>query len=280
MARCGCSGASCSCFIIGQGGITVTGAGSSSNQYIISSDLNVAVVDTATLNMTKSGDGSAASPFTFQGDVTLTLDGLTDVSTAGGATGNVLAKQADGSYSLVPATTAPAGALSIGDGLTGDASSGNKLRVLLAPSSGLTVGPTGLAMQGGGVWSTYTPVQNATTTNPALGNGQAEGYYAQTGKTVSISIEFTIGSTSTRGVGSWGCTLPVPPATNRRQLLAAQVWRVGVAEYSGHGIVINGKVNTVSIASASTSSQNFSHSVPATLPAGSLITISGQYEAA
>lgn len=279
MARCGCAGASCSCLIVGQGGVTVTGNGGQSSPYTIASDINVAVLDTPTVNLTKTGDGSAAAPYTISGDATVTLDQLTDVDTAGGATGYVLAKQADGTYKLVPATTAPAGALSIGDGLTGDASSGNKLRLLLAPSSGLIVGPTGVAMQGGGVWSTYTPVQSGGTTAPALGNGQAEGYYAVTGKTVNISIEFTIGSTSTRGVGTWGCTLPVPPATNRRQLLAAQVYRIGTAEYTGHAIIWAGKINNVSLAT-STASQNFSHSVPATLPAGSLITISGQYEAA
>jgi hypothetical protein len=38
-------------------------------------------------------------------------------------------------------------------------------------------------------------------------------------------------------------------------------------------------VNQISLAT-STASQNFSHSMPATMPAGSLITISGTYEAA
>jgi hypothetical protein len=279
MARCGCSGASCSCFIIGGGGVTVTGAGSATNQYLITSDVEVGVVDTATINMTKTGDGSPANPWLFQADATIELDELIDVDTAGATAGMVLAKQSDGSYKFVPATTAPAGSLSIGDGLQGDASAGNKLRLLLAPASGLTVGPTGLAMQGGGAWSTYTPVWTGSTSNPSLGNGSIEGYYSQTGKQVMVSIELTHGSTTKRGTGATMFSLPVPPASNRRQILTAHVARYGVADYVATADVASGKINRIHVAT-STAAQSLTHSVPATMPTGSIVLVTGVYEAA
>jgi hypothetical protein len=280
MARCGCSGASCSCFIIGQGGVTVTGAGSQSNQYVISSDINVDVLDTSTVNMSKTGDGSPANPWTFSSVATVTLDQLTDVDTVGGATGYVLARNAGGTYGLVPASTAPVGTVNVGDGLQGDASAGNKLRILLAPSSGLPVGPTGLALAGGGTaWTTYTPVWTASTTNPVIGNGTIKGYYAQTGKTVHFSVEIMFGSSTTRGVGNHSISLPVPPATTRRQVSAAQVARYGVCDYGAIASINAGKIERIHL-STSTNAQPLSHSVPATMPSGSIVFATGTYEAA
>jgi hypothetical protein len=279
MARCGCSGASCSCLITGQGGVTVVGAGSINNPYIITADVEVGVQDTSTINMTKTGDGSDANPFIFQADATLDLNALTDVDTTGATTGQVLAKQADGSYKFVPATTAAVGAISVGNGLQGDGSAGNALRLLLAPNSGLSVDGTGLKMVGGGIWTTYVPVWGATTTAPTLGNGTIEGYYSQVGKTVNFSIELTLGSTSKRGVGAYTFTLPVPPATNRRQMNVAHVARYGVADYVCSASINAGKLERVHLAT-STAAQPLSHSVPATLPANSVVAISGSYEAA
>jgi hypothetical protein len=184
-----------------------------------------------------------------------------------------------GQFALAPASTATPGAINVGDGLQGDGSSGNKLRILLAPASGLTVGPTGLAMTGGGAWTTYAPVWTASTTNPAIGNGSHEGYYTQVGKTVHFSIETTFGSTTTRGVGAYQWTLPVPPATNRRQIASANILRYGVVEYPGVVVISGGKVDHIDIAT-STAGQYLGHSVPTTLPAGSLISFSGTYEAA
>lgn len=239
----------------------------------------MAVQDTSTVNLSLSGDGSDAAPWRLQADATVTLDALTDVSTSVATVGYVVARQADGTFAMVPPNTAGPGALSVGDGLTGDASSGNKLRVLLAPASGLVVGPTGLAMQGGGAWTTYTPVWTATTTNPTLGNGTIEGYFSQTGKQVMVSIELTVGSTSKRGVGAYMFSLPVPPATNRRQVLAAHVARYGVADYVSTGDINSGKILRTHV-NTGTTAQTLSHSVPATLPTSSVILFTGCYEAA
>lgn len=279
MARCGCSGASCSCVVTGQGGIAVTGAGSAANPYVITSDINLGIQDSQTVNLSLSGDGSDANPWLIQADATVHLDDLVDVDATVMTAGYVLARQGDGSFTLVPPSSAPVGAITVGNGLQGDGSAGNALRVLLAPSSGLIVDGTGLRMSGGGAWSTYTPIWTCATTNGSLGNGSLEGYYSQSGKTVNVSFEMTVGSTTKRGVGTYRFTLPVPPATNRRQMLTANIRREGVTQYVGTAVIATNKVDYIDI-STGTSALHVGHSVPSTLPVGSLITFSGVYEAA
>jgi len=69
MAKCGCSGQSCSCALLPGTNITITGTGSTTNPFRISArTLNLAVLDTATVNMTLTGDGSATNPWTISGD--------------------------------------------------------------------------------------------------------------------------------------------------------------------------------------------------------------------
>lgn len=60
----------------------------------------------------------------------------------------------------------------------------------------------------GGVWTAYTPVLTAATTNPTIGNGSIIGRYALYGKTVHFAMEFVFGSTSTAGSGAWSFSLP------------------------------------------------------------------------
>lgn len=59
-----------------------------------------------------------------------------------------------------------------------------------------------------GHWAPYTPVWAATGTAPALGNGALTGKYTVVGKTVFVTINFTMGSTSTQGTGAWTFSLP------------------------------------------------------------------------
>lgn len=280
MARCGCQGASCSCVVTGSGGVTVTGSGSAANPYVVTSDLNVAVNDSSTVDMVLTGDGSDANPYQITSVATIELDELTDVDTAGSATGQVLAKQADGIYRFVAPTTAPAGTIVVGNGIEGDGSAGNPLAVKLAPSSGLISDGTGLRAEGGGVWTAYTPTWTATTTNPTLGNGTLLGFYSQTGKTVHFSIELTIGSTTKRGVGYYRFSPPVPAAANRRMVMPLRVYVVGVAEYAGQVTISNAFGLGNLVIATSTAGSYVTHSTPASLPSGSVITISGTYEAA
>ena len=61
---------------------------------------------------------------------------------------------------------------------------------------------------------TYTPTWTAATTNPSLGNGTLVGQYRRVGRHVFGTINFTAGSTTTFGTGSWSFGLPFPASNN------------------------------------------------------------------
>jgi hypothetical protein len=267
MTRCGCSGATCSCLVQGSGSISVSGTGSVASPYLISAALNLNVLDSGTVDMAITGDGSTGNPWVISANANLDLNALTDVDTAGAATGQVLAKQSDGAINL-----------SSTGGLQGDGSAGSPLSVKLPAGSGLTLDSTGLRIAGTGAWTAYTPSLTASTTNPSLGNGTIAGAYSQVGKTISFGIDLRIGSTTTRGVGRWYLSLPVPPHA-RLQTCGLYMYVSGVAEYVGQAKIEGGKINNMQI-STSTNSQALSHSVPASLTAGSPIILTGVYEAA
>lgn len=282
MARCGCSGGSCSCLVTGSGAVTVTGTGSVNSPYIVSADLNLQVTDTSTIDLAITGDGSVASPWTISAGALISLDELTDVDTTSATTGQVLAKQADGQWRGVAATTAPTGAITLSStgGLQGDGSGGNPLSIKLPGSSGLILDATGLRMSGGGAWTTFTPTLTGTTTNPAIGNGSLTGAYSQQGKNVSVNIDVVIGSTTTRGVGAWLFALPVTPLASRWHSLSVSIVASGVADYVGTARIQGSTRVERTFIATSTAAQALSHSVPASLPAGSHINITGTYEAA
>lgn len=91
MARnCACAGQSCGCLVIAGAGIQVTGIGTSDNPFVIrniASDLasSLKVSDTLTLDMVLAGSGTNVDPFILQGNVTLQMQQLSDVSNPGGA---------------------------------------------------------------------------------------------------------------------------------------------------------------------------------------------------
>lgn len=144
MGRCGCEGTTCGCKVVGDGGIIVTGAGTAANPYRVSGSLGMQVTDTASINLTMLGTGSQSDPWLLSADFAGRLDDLLDVDTSGGTTGEVLARQADGTYALVPpATTAP-GLIATGNGLEGDGSSGDPLNARLGSLSGLQIASDGL----------------------------------------------------------------------------------------------------------------------------------------
>lgn len=147
MARCGCAGTTCSCKIIGEGGIVVTGAGTITNPYRITGGVEMSVQDTGTIDLTLLGDGSTTNPYVLTANLTAGLDDLLDVETSGGTAGDVLALQSDGTYSLVPPSTAAVGAISTGLSIEGDGSSGDPLDVRLDSLSGLEIAAGGVRIE-------------------------------------------------------------------------------------------------------------------------------------
>ena len=61
----------------------------------------------------------------------------------------------------------------------------------------------------GGVWKDWTPVWTASTTNPVIGDGTISGRYCIIGKLCTLTINLTIGATTTFGTGAYSFSLPL-----------------------------------------------------------------------
>ncbi|WP_458085803.1 hypothetical protein [Streptomyces malaysiensis] len=61
-------------------------------------------------------------------------------------------------------------------------------------------------------WQSYSPVWSATTTNPSLGNGTLTATYMKIGNMCQISLMLTIGSSTSKGNGTYGFSLPFQAA--------------------------------------------------------------------
>jgi len=83
-----------------------------------------------------------------------------------------------------------------------------------------------------GAWTTYTP----TIYNGSLGNGTVTGRYRVTGKNCTVSITFTLGSTSTVAA-YFGFGLPVTGKTTTLPQGWAYLGDAGTAEYAGLGLM-------------------------------------------
>ena len=237
MARCGCSGTTCSCIIRGTGTTQVTGAGTVSQPYVIDSRLYLTGGNDGTVNVSVTGSGSAADPYVLSASQAVYLNDLQDVVVSGGSTGDVLARQADGSYALVPPVTAPVGAISTDSTIHGDGSSGSPLGVSLAAGGGISSTPTGLAVAGFSAWSDYTP-QISTSTGQiiTLDSGSTiEGRYLQMGNLVFVNIAFRASLNIPVSTGKYSFSLPVPDGHSVDSPALLTAWAYTSAQQSGHG---------------------------------------------
>lgn len=83
--------------------------------------------------------------------------------------------------------------------------------------------------------SAYTPVWSTTGTAPVLGDGTLTGSYTLSGKSCTVELTFTAGSTTTFGTGQFMFTLPFPEAagTPERANGIARLSDTGTAFYVG-----------------------------------------------
>lgn len=290
VARCGCSGNSCSCQIVGAGAISVTGSGTVTNPYVIAGGLALDVEDTGTVNLGLSGTGTVDDPYVLSGQAALTLGELMDVDASPLTTGYVLARQGDGSFTLVPPATAAPGAIARGNGLIGDGSSGSPLNVRLAANSGLEVSATGLRVQSSGAWTAYTPQLRTAAGQvvPIPAGSTLRGRYKRDGNTVHLNINLDVGANFPTRVGRYMLTLPMPDEGSMVQILNVHavvpelgttnnrqyVERQGTAKLEGDGYITRFGVDN-----GSYSIQFFSNSFPR-WGTGTRIYVSGSYEAA
>jgi hypothetical protein len=150
MSGCNCISVGCECVVLGGAGISVSGLGTSGSPFVITNtrdtlavddtatlDLNkdnnvvtghamigplLSASDTPTVDMTLAGQGTEAEPFVLSAEVA-------GIDITGGNTGDVLTKQLDGTYKPGPPVQADVGQVVVGDGLRGDGSGPDPLRV-------------------------------------------------------------------------------------------------------------------------------------------------------
>lgn len=147
MPRCDCAGGgTCSCLVQGGPNITVTGAGSATNPYVVTSTATLAgalvTVDTDTVDMHAVGSGTTDDPYVVSADAAISVEGLTDVDASDLAVGDVLVWDGD-TWVTAPPPVAPAGAVNVGAGLSGDGSAATPIKAAtsgtwgVAPLAGL-----------------------------------------------------------------------------------------------------------------------------------------------
>ena len=126
-------------------------------------------------------------------------------------------------------------------------------------------------------WTAYTPVWNALTTAPVIGNGTIAGSYYRVGKTVHYRIRIVAGSTTTYGTGTYTFTLPVTPNPVGNDVIGQAVLldssaptRVGRTGYLSSGVIILVSELGAIVTGA----------VPYTWAVSDSISVAGTYEAA
>lgn len=283
MARCGCSGTSCSCVIEGAGGVTVTGSGSVSNPYIVTGGGALTVVDGASVDLSLTGDGTLSSPYVLTAETTVGLEDLTDLDETGKAAGKVVAVNGAGTgYELQPPSTATPGAIVTTGALDGDGSGGDPLAILLdgGADSGLSQTGLGLKVIGSGPGSSYTPAWTGSSTDPAIGDGTLSGRYIHLMNLCFLSIDIIIGASTSRGSGVW--SLGLPPGLDgflgQRQVLQFAITTPTGGGSDGFAVIDGGSTLTMYL--GGTSASRVAHNNPSSLPVGSHVTISGMYEVA
>lgn len=137
MARCGDE--SCSCLVQSGDGIRVTGSGTQSNPYVITSDLpdfsqSLSVRDTETVNLSLFGSGRVGDPFVLSAVSSIKMTDLVDVvdPEGGPIAGEVpvwVGTGVDGHWEFKTPPPAPAGAVNANGGLVGLGSADNPIHL-------------------------------------------------------------------------------------------------------------------------------------------------------
>lgn len=130
-----------------------------------------------------------------------------------------------------------------------------------------------------GTWTTYTPTWTSAV-NPVLGNGTITGRYIKIGRTVTVSILLTCGSTTTYGSGAYNFGLPFAgaaasvPYLGSARMTNSSTWH-GQASMIATSTVFN---ITLPTAVAQSQSANMSGVTPETLASGATIRATLTYQ--
>ncbi len=138
-------------------------------------------------------------------------------------------------------------------------------------------------------WTAYTPTWASSGTQPVLGNnGAIVGRHKTIGKTVKVSIDLTIGSTTTVGTAFYNFSLPSTAANQGIHMLGdAAFFDTSLGGWNGGWTQVTANTATVSVffdfppPSASTfSAAQWSATHPVAPATGDVIRLSFEYEKA
>ena len=137
-----------------------------------------------------------------------------------------------------------------------------------------------------GAWSTYVPTWGVTGgTASTIGNGTLTGRYQQIGKTVHVSAQITMGSTTTYSANQWTLSLPAPAVTSPslRQIIPGRVY--DSSPFNGYLAVghVNTDPNVIALevqSAVGAGTDAMRQGFPITYATGDLVMVSGTYEAA
>lgn len=128
-----------------------------------------------------------------------------------------------------------------------------------------------------GAWTSYVPTWTAVTTNPVIGNGTLTGRYKVNGKTVSVQISMTAGTTTTFGSGAWIFALPTGTAVHQVAFAALVNDSSASVRWGGTGWVQTGAA-TVTRTIVTDGSTGIASSTPMAWDVGDTLVLTGQYE--
>lgn len=135
LPRCDCSGSTCQCLVIAGPGTTVTGSGTATNPYVVSSTATLegalTVVDSNTVDLSAVGSGTTQDPYVLSADAIVSVEDLTDVDVTGIQPGWVLAWNGTEWVAGEP-PVAPAGAANTSGGILGIGSVDDPVRAAVS----------------------------------------------------------------------------------------------------------------------------------------------------
>lgn len=130
-------------------------------------------------------------------------------------------------------------------------------------------------------WQPYTPVWTGDSSNPTLGNGQANGRFIRQGNAITFNAEIVIGSTTVQGNGAYSISLPVKPRiTAPTQYVQSRVSdsSSGQAFAGQSGALVETSVQLLVQGAANL--DTVTKTTPITLGVGDALHVWGTYEAA
>lgn len=138
------------------------------------------------------------------------------------------------------------------------------------------------------VWTAYTPTWTASTTNPSLGNGTIVGRSLKVGRTVTMTAQLVVGSTTTFGTGNQQIGLPYTTATvtnGSPGLLDVSITRTGAPNFVIGRIPLGQNslnTGTIWVPSAVTIGDwdAWTNNAPWTITTGDIVRVYGTYQSA